>query len=97
MKDSRKKDRPFLTKGWVLTLAGLLVLQLLFIIFDDSSWSPFQVKEGVIIERLSHAKLFKEWFTPYHTQELNLFTAIFAVTLLPAALIGAVKDLASRK
>lgn len=46
MKDSRKKDRPFLTKGWVLTLAGLLVLQLLFIIFDDSSDHRFKSKKG---------------------------------------------------
>ncbi|QQP14948.1 hypothetical protein FJQ98_11910 [Lysinibacillus agricola] len=38
-----------------------------------------------------------EWFTPYNTPEFNLFTAFFAITLLPYALIGAIKDIFSRK
>ncbi|MFS0873974.1 YfzA family protein [Paenibacillus xylanilyticus] len=97
MKNSQKKGFSFLSKGWVLTLGGFIILQLLFVVFDDSSWSPFQVREGVVLERFSNTRLFTEWFTPYHTKELNLFTAIFTITLLPAALVGAIKDFTSRK
>ncbi len=36
-------------------------------------------------------------FTPYKIPIFNFFTAFFAVTLLPSALIGAIKDIFSRK
>lgn len=97
MKDTLHTSRPHRRKEWMYILAGLVVLQLLFIAFDHASWTPFKVKEGSWFEDLSQAKLFTEWFTPYKTASHNLFTAIFAATLLPAGLIGAVKDLSFRK
>jgi len=97
MKDTSHTSRSYRRKEWLFILAGLVVLQLLFIAFDHASWTPFKVKEGSLFEDLSQAKLFTEWFTPYRTASHNLFTAIIAVTLLPAGLIGAMKDLSTRK
>ncbi len=97
MKGSLHTSRPHRRKEWMFMLARLVVLQLLFIAFDHASWTPFKVKEGSLFDDLSQAKLFTEWFAPYKTASYNLFTAIFAITLLPAALIGALKDLSSRK
>lgn len=97
MKDTQHKAASSRIKSWMYFLGGLIVLQILFIAFDNALWTPFKVKEGSLFADFSESKLFTEWFTPYKTQEHNLFTAIFAVTLLPAALIGAVKDFVSRK
>jgi YfzA-like protein len=52
---------------------------------------------GALFQKISDWKFFKEWFTPYKTSQFNIFTAFFAITLLPPALIGAIKDFSSRK
>ncbi|OPA73646.1 hypothetical protein BVG16_27990 [Paenibacillus selenitireducens] len=97
MTDILKKVRP-IRKDWMLTLGAFLVVQLLFIVLDNSSWSPFkEFSEGGLFDRLSDMKFFTEWFTPYKTKEFNLFTVLFAIIFLPAAIMSAIKDFFSRK
>ncbi|MBN3527065.1 YfzA family protein [Paenibacillus apiarius] len=93
-----QKGRPIRIKGWMMTLGGLLLLQIFFIVCDMNSWSQYrEFKPGTLIGEIVHSTLFTEWFTPYNIPEFNVFTAFFAVTLLPSALIGAIKDIFSRK
>lgn len=56
----------------------------------------FRDDEGTVLSRFSKAEFFTEQFVPYENPTFNLFTAVFPITLLPAAIIGAVKDLFSR-
>lgn len=53
--------------------------------------------KGELFERIANSKFFTETFAPYKTSQFNLYTAFFTITLLPYALIGAIKDLTSRK
>ena len=97
MINTQKKGRPFRIRGWIATLGGFLVVQLIFVVCDIFSWSPYQeFNAGTLLGRVSNSKLFTEWFAPYTTPQFNVFTAFFAITLLPSALIGAIKDLFSR-
>ncbi|MCY8234452.1 YfzA family protein [Priestia endophytica] len=98
MKNKPKKGRAILKREWVRPLIALLVLQLIFFVCDKNGWSMnFRDDEGTVLGRFSKAKLFTEQFVPYENSTFNLFTAVFLVTLLPAAIIGAMKDLFSRK
>lgn len=97
MAGTLKKDRPSRVRDWMLTLGAFLVLQLIFIVCDISSWSPNFKEGGELFKRISDSKFFTEWFTPYKTSQFNIFTAFFAITLLPHALISAIKDSFSRK
>ncbi|WP_232362101.1 YfzA family protein, partial [Bacillus thuringiensis] len=44
-----------------------------------------------------NSQFFTEWFTLYTIPQFNVFTAFFSITLLPYALVGAMKDITSRK
>ncbi|MEC2445195.1 YfzA family protein, partial [Bacillus cereus] len=44
-----------------------------------------------------NSQFFTEWFTHYTIPQFNVFTAFFAITLLPYALVGAMKDVTARK
>ncbi|MCE5173488.1 YfzA family protein [Paenibacillus profundus] len=93
-----QKGRPSRIKGWMMTLGGLLVVQIFFIVCEMNSWSQFrEFKPGTLMGEIVHSTLFTEWFTPYNIPEFNVFTAFFAVTLLPSALIDAIKDIFLRK
>lgn len=81
----------------MLTLGAFLVLQLIFIVVDIFSWSLNFGNQGGLLERLSDSKFFTEWFAPYKTLQFNVFTAFFAITLLPYALISVIQDIFSRK
>lgn len=100
MKDTPKKGRSILKRKWLFPLGLFLVFQLFFIVSEVFSWAP-NLQEGAIFnriyDRLSNSKLFTEWFVPYKTTQFNIFTAFFSITLLPVALISAVKDIYSRK
>lgn len=66
MIDTQKKGRPTRIKGWMMTLAGLLLMQLFFIVCDMYFWSPYrEFKPGTLIGKIINSKLFTEWFTPY--------------------------------
>ncbi|KAB2488216.1 YfzA family protein [Priestia endophytica] len=99
MKNRRKKQESILQRDWVLTLLGLFILQLIFIICDQNGWSlNFKDNdEGTFFAKLSNSKFFTEWFTLYNKPEFNLFTVFFGITLLPYAIIAGIKDLSSRK
>lgn len=100
MKDTPQKDYSVLKRQWVFPLGLFLGFQLLFIVCEIFSWAPY-LQEGAIFNRifdqLSGSKLFTEWFVLYTTTQFNIFTAIFSITLLPLALIVALKDIYFRK
>ncbi|WP_442600502.1 YfzA family protein [Paenibacillus sp. KN14-4R] len=91
-----QKGRPIRIRGWVATLVAFLVLQLIFLVIDNSSGSPFYFEQGTILGRLSNSKFFTEEFAPYKTLQFNVYTVFLAIALLPGALISAIKDF-SRK
>ena len=82
----------------MFTLGGLLLLQFVYIVSDMYSWSIYrEFHKGTLFGNIIHSKLFTEWFAPYNKPEFNALTAFFAITLLPSALNGAIKDIFSRK
>lgn len=98
MADTIKKGHPIRNRNWMKTLGAFLALLLFFFLCETYSWPLFRkFNEGTLFGRISNSELFVEWFTPYNTPQFNLFTAFFAITLLPSALIGAVKDIFSRE
>ena len=98
MKDAKKQDRSIKTLSWTRPLVIFIVLQLILILIDISPWTPnLRDLDGRILGRLLNSNLFTEWFTPYSAPEFNLYTVVFAVTLLPVALINAIKAIFSRR
>lgn len=98
MKDAKKQDRSIKTLSWTRPLVIFIVLQLILILIDISPWTPnLRDLDGRILGRLLKSKLFTEWFTPYSVPEFNLYTVVFAVTLLPVALLNAIKAIFSRR
>lgn len=100
MEATPKKGRSILKRAWIFPLGIFLVIQLFFIVCDVFSWAP-NLQDGELFERIydpiANSRLFTEWFIPYKTTQFNIFTAIFSITLLPVALISAVKDIYARK
>ncbi|MFP7485445.1 YfzA family protein [Priestia filamentosa] len=98
MKNKSKKGRSILKREWVRPLIALLVLQLIFFVCDKNGWSMnFRDDEGTVLGKFTEAEFFNEQFAPYENPTFNLFTAVFLVTLLPAAIIGTMKVLFSKK
>ena len=58
------------------------VSQCIFIFFELISWTPNFREGGTLFQKIYETKLFTEWFSPYSTPQLNLFTAVFAISLL---------------
>jgi hypothetical protein len=65
--------------------------------FESTGCAPNFKPSGKISNRILHSQFFTEWFTPYEIPHFNVFTALFAITLLPYALIGVMKDFTTRK
>ncbi|UYX55414.1 YfzA family protein [Bacillus thuringiensis] len=74
-----------------------MIVQFIFIICDVAEWAPNFRPGGEFFNRIVNSQFFTEWFAPYQIPQFNVFTAFFAITLLPNALIGAIKDLTLRK
>ncbi|MEC2491987.1 YfzA family protein, partial [Bacillus cereus] len=72
-------------------------VQLLFILCEITGWVPNFRPGGEFFNRKLNSQLFTEWFTLYTIPQFNVFTAFFAITLLPYALVGAMKDVTARK
>ncbi|MFJ7953762.1 YfzA family protein [Lysinibacillus sp. NPDC096418] len=97
MEDTVRKSHSIQTHNWKSPLGAFLILQLSFFLIDISPWAPrFRDFDGKIFGRLLDSKLITEWVTLYDIPEFNLFTAFFAVTLLPYALINAIKAIFSK-
>ncbi|MDA1904582.1 MULTISPECIES: YfzA family protein [Bacillus] len=92
-----KKAQPIWKRTWFRYLGVFLIVQLLFIICEMTAWAPNFKPSGEYLNKILHSQFFTEWFTPYKIPHFNLFTALFAITLLPYALIGAMKDFTARK
>ena len=95
MKGTHKKSHSNQRRIWLLPIIIFTLSQCLFIFFELISWTP-NFRDGALFEKIYESKLFTEWFSPYSTPQYNLFTAVFAVALLPYAIIGALKDVFSR-
>ena len=89
--------KAFFSKGWIGSLVVLIAVHLIYIFFE-TTWSPkFRDMDGTLFGRLSESALFTEWYAPYDTPLFNMMSAFFVITLLPYAIIGAIKDLFVKK
>ncbi|AND28838.1 YfzA family protein [Bacillus thuringiensis] len=91
-----KKGRPNRIRESLKILGAFLVMQLIFIILDMTSWIP-NFKEGGVGDRLVNSEFFTEWFAPYRTKQFNVLTAVMAILLFLNVLTGVIKDAFSRK
>ena len=96
MKDTHIKAQSNRKQKWLYPIIAFVVSQCMFILFELISWTPNFREAGTLFQKIYESKLFTEWFSPYSTPQLNLFTAVFAFALLPYAIIGAMKDVFSR-
>ena len=96
MKGIHKKGRSNQRRYWLYPIIAFAVSQCIFIFFELISWTP-NFREGTLFQKIYETKLFTDWFSPYSTPRLNLFTAVFVVTLLPYAIKSMVKEITSRK
>lgn len=92
-----KKAQPIWKRTWFRYLGAFLIVQLLFIICEATAWAPNFRPGGEFLNRILNSQFFTEWFTFYTIPQFNVFTIFFAITLLPYALLGAIKDVTSRK
>ncbi|HDR7794460.1 TPA: hypothetical protein QCY19_003095 [Bacillus luti] len=88
---------PIWRRKWCRYLGVFVIVQLLFIICEVTAWAPNFRPGGEFFNIILNSRFFTEWFTPYRIPQFNVFTAFFAITLLPYALIDAFKDVTSRK
>ncbi|KPU56130.1 YfzA family protein [Bacillus wiedmannii] len=97
MEHELNKAQPIWKRTWFRYLGAFIIVQLLFIICEIIGWAPNFKPSGEFLNRILHSEFFTEWFTPYEIPHFNVFTAFFAITLLPYALIGAMNDVTTRK
>ncbi|MGH0680640.1 YfzA family protein [Bacillus luti] len=97
MREKLKKAQPIWKRTWFRYLGAFLIVQLLFIICEMTAWAPNFRPGGEFFNRILNSQFFTERFTLYTIPQFNVFTAFFAITLLPYAVIGAIKDLTLRK
>ncbi|RKF52667.1 hypothetical protein BCY92_06490 [Bacillus wiedmannii] len=97
MRGTLKNAKPIWKRTWFRYLGAFLIVQLLFIICEVTAWAPNFKPGGEFFNRILNSQFFTEWFTIYTIPQFNVFTAFFAITLLPYALIGAIRDLTLRK
>ncbi|MBZ4222765.1 YfzA family protein [Bacillus wiedmannii] len=97
MEHELNKEQPIWKRTWFRYLGAFIIVQLLFIICEVTGWAPNFKPSGEFLNRILHSEFFTEWFTPYEIPHFNVFTAFFAITLLPYALIGAMNDVTTRK
>ena len=91
MKDTHIKAQSNGKQKWLYPIIAFAVSQCIFIFFELISWTPNFREVGTLFQKIYETKLFTEWFSPYSTPQLNLFTAVFAISLLSYAVIGAMK------
>ncbi|CAM4174518.1 YfzA family protein [Bacillus albus] len=97
MEHELNKAQPIWKRTWFRYLEAFIIVQLLFITCEITGWAPNFKPSGEFLNRILQSEFFMEWFTPYEIPHFNVFTAFFAITLLPYALIGAMKDFTKRK
>ncbi|WP_342714771.1 YfzA family protein [Bacillus paramycoides] len=97
MEHELNKAQPIWKRTWFRYLGAFIIVQLLFITCEITGWAPNFKPSGEFLNRILQSEFFMEWFTPYEIPQFNVFTAFFAITLLPYALIGAMKDFTTRK
>ncbi|MEC2468888.1 YfzA family protein [Bacillus cereus] len=97
MGDILKNAQPIWKLTWFRYLVAFFIVQLLFILCEITGWVPNFRPGGEFFNRILNSQFFTEWFTLYTIPQFNVFTAFFAITLLPYALVGAMKDVTARK
>ena len=97
MKGTHKKSHSNQRRIWLLPIIIFTLSQCLFIFFELISWTPNFREGSNLFQKIYETKLFTQWFSPYSTPQLNMITLIFAIAVLQYVVIGAVKNLSSRK
>jgi len=97
MEGTHKKGQSNQRRIWLLPIIIFALSQCLFILFELISWTPNFHEGSNLFQKIYETKLFTQWFSPYSIPQYNLMTAVFAISLLSYAVIGAMKALSSRK
>ncbi|MGE6259718.1 YfzA family protein [Heyndrickxia sporothermodurans] len=100
MTDKQKNLIPFFKSSWLRLIGLFILLQIIFIILEISGWvANLNLRDinGKLFGRIAESSIFREWFTFYDTPHFNLFTVFFGITLLVPGIVGAIKDIFSRK
>ncbi|MGE7999611.1 YfzA family protein [Lysinibacillus sp. NPDC093190] len=85
-------------RGFLSFIGSFFLLQLIFIIFEGTAWIPnMRYIDGKLFGRIAETAIFSEWFNFYETPHFNVFTVFFGIVLLVPGIIGAIKDIFSRK
>ncbi|WP_042351609.1 YfzA family protein [Bacillus massiliigorillae] len=98
MADKPKNPIPFFKRPWVSLIGTFLLSQIFFITFEITGWIPnLKDIDGTLFGRIAESSIFREWFSFYETTHFNLFTVFFGIVLLVPGIIGAIKDILSKK
>lgn len=98
MADKQKGPIQFLKKSWVSSIGVFLLSQIIFITFEVIGWSPnYRDIDGTIFGRIVNSSIFSEWFIFYEIPHLNLLTVFFGIFFLVPGIIGAIKNVFTKK
>lgn len=83
-------------RNWIITLGLFLIVQLIFMAVDGTSWEP-NIRDsndiaGRFFRWVLQLEFFTERFTPYSYPYFNLITLVFIIVILAIA----VKELFSK-
>ena len=97
MEGTHKKGHSNQRRIWLFPIIIFALSQCLFVFFELISWTPNFREGSNLFQKIYETKLFTQWFSPYSTPQFNMITLIFAIAVLQYAVIGAMKNLSSRK
>lgn len=98
MISKQKNSNSFFKKSWVHSIGSFILLQIIFILLELTGWIPrLKDIDGKLFGKIVDSPVFTEWFTFYETPHFNVFTVFLGIVLLSHGIIGAIKELFSRK
>lgn len=100
--NSTDKAQPFnLKRSWIISLGIFLLVQVIFMLVDGTSWVPKLNDSDDFIHRMFRSildmKLFTEWFTPYSYPYFNLVMVVHIFALLVVGIADIIAIIFSKK
>lgn len=88
-------------RRWITYLGIFLLVQVIFILVDGTSWEP-RINDGDsfiprMFRSILDSSLFTEWITPYTYPYFNMIITVHTVALLIVAIAEIIERLISKK
>ena len=96
METKLNKAQPIWKRTWFRYLGAFIIVQLLFIICEVTAWAPNFRPGGEFFNRVLNSQ-FSQNGSRHIKSLILIYLQLFAITLLPYALISAIKDFTTRK